>query len=255
MLVTARRRRRALVLAALLAPAAPALRPESSLATECYGFPAVSFSEQNCVKAAYGKSPHVPLAAGETATDFTLETLNGVRIKLSELLDEAPVVLVWGMWTCPAFQGLGDGGGGQFDECGYLHEYALVERYADRVHFIHLVGPEPHPATPFVNFDSGKQLPNYWSTVDQPWSWASRKALAAKVASYTHPAAVLLVDELADAPGGRVQPVWCTLGQGARTALLIGRDGSVVHTQDWFHATAMGDALDAHLASFVDSDG
>ena len=177
------------------------------------------------------------------------------------------------MWTCPAFQGLGDGGGSQFDECGYLHEYALVERYADRVHFIHLVGPEPHPATPracrartnerfplkgrrrFVNFDSGKQLPNYWSTVDQPRSWASRKALAAKVASYTHPAAVLLVDELADAPGGRVQPVWCTLGQGARTALLIGRDGSVVHTQDWFHATAMGDALDAHLASFVDSDG
>jgi hypothetical protein len=226
------------------------LKAESELSTDCYGFPQRSFSRQNCVKCTYGTSPHVPVSVGDGVTDFTLPNIDGTYTTLSDVLVEKPVVLVWGMWTCPAFQGLGEGTSPPFDECSYRDEFDLVEAYAESVHFVHLVGPEPHPTTPDVNFDSGKQLMNYWSTVSQPRTWPERMAMAAKVASTKHPKAKLLIDTLADATDGRArnQPAWCSLGHGARTALLVAQDGSLVYSQTWFHKSDMVAAIDAHLA-------
>jgi len=227
------------------------LKSEDSLTTDCYGFPARSFSRSNCVKCTYGSSPHVPLNVGDGVTDFTLPNIDGSYTTFSDVLVRKPTVLIWGMWTCPAFQGLGEGTSPPFDECSYRDEYDLVDEYGDRVSFVHLVGPEPHPTTPDVNFDSGKQLMNYWSTVSQPRTWVERMAMAAKVAATKHPDAYLLVDTLADAPDGRERnmPAWCTLGHGARTALLVGQDGTLAYSQDWFHKSDMAAAIDAHLAA------
>lgn len=227
------------------------LRSEDELETDCYGFPTRSFSRQNCVKCTYGTSPHVPVSVGEGLTDFTLPSIDGTYVTLSDVLYEKPTVLIWGMWTCPAFQGLGEGTSPPFDECSYRDEYDLVEAYADSVNFIHLVGPEPHPSTPDVNFDSGKQLMNYWSTVSQPRTWLGRMEMAAKVAATKHPKSYLLVDTLADATDGRGrnQPAWCSLGQGARVAMLVAQDGSLVYSQTWFHKSDMASAIDDHLAS------
>ena len=46
----------------------------------------------------------------------------------------------------------------------------------------------------------------------------------------------------------RNQPAWCSLGHGARTALLVAQDGSLVYSQTWFHKSDMVAAIDAHLA-------
>lgn len=235
----------ALACAALAArSAAGALQPESELTHSCFGFPAKNFNRANCVKSAHGSSPHTAggLAVGDAAYDFTLSDLAGASHTLSDLLAAKPVVLVWGMWTCPAYQGLGQDA--PFDQCSYEDEYNFVEANQGKVTVVHLVGPEPHPVAPDSNFDSGKLLMNYWSTARQPLTYEARKALAHKVADYTHPAATLLVDSLsADADAAANNGVWCTLGLGARTALLLKQDGTLAYKQDWFNAGDMTTAV------------
>lgn len=39
----------------------------------------------------------------------------------------------------------------------------MIDKYSDDVHFLHMVGPEPHPLFPYANFDSGLVKMNYWS--------------------------------------------------------------------------------------------
>jgi hypothetical protein len=124
----------------------------------------------------------------------------------------------------------------------------LVEQYKDSVTFLHLVGPEPHPITPDTNFDSGKQLMNYWSTVRQPKTYEKRLKLAAKVAEYTHPSATLLIDSISSVSSGQANHgVWCTMGLGARTSMLIGTDGTLQFKQDWFNSGAAADAIETYL--------
>jgi len=99
--------------------AAGALHAESELTHSCFSFPTKNFNRANCVKSEYGHSPHTAggLSEGDSAFDFTLSDLSGKSYTLSTLLEEKPVVLVWGMWTCPAYQGLGQEA--PFDQCSY----------------------------------------------------------------------------------------------------------------------------------------
>jgi hypothetical protein len=101
--------RRALALVAAFAVASADLRPESELTHSCFGFPETTFHRANCVKNTYGTSPHTAggLEVGESAFDFTLKDLDGTAHTLSNLIGNKPVLLLWGMWTCPAYQGLG----------------------------------------------------------------------------------------------------------------------------------------------------
>lgn len=42
----------------------------------------------------------VPPAVGEIAPDFALETIDGsATVRLAEILDERPIVLIFGSWT------------------------------------------------------------------------------------------------------------------------------------------------------------
>ena len=129
----------------------------------------------------------------------------------------------------------------------------MVEQYKDSVSFVHMVGPEPHPITPDTNFDSGKQLMNYWSTVRQPKTYEKRLKMAAKVAEYTHPEATLLADTISSTEGESNHGVWCTMGLGARTAMLIGTDGTLQFKQDWFNAGATADAIETYLEASASS--
>lgn len=56
-----------------------------------------------------------------------------------------------------------------------------METNQESVTVLHLVGPEPHPAGPDTNLDSGKLLMNYWSTARQPLNMADRQLMATKV--------------------------------------------------------------------------
>ena len=136
-----------------------------------------------------------------------------------------------------------------FDECSYADEWDLVDTYNSSVQFVHLVGPEPHPTQPDTNFDSGKMLMNYWSTVRQRRTWEGRLESARSIEGTTHPAALLLPDYMTGTPYSQLnQPVWCSLGLGARTAMLIGKDGTVEYTSEWFRKSDLAAAIDAHIA-------
>ena len=83
-----------------------ALRSESALVQSCYNFPAEDFGKANNVRSTYGSSPKVVVNVGDEAIDFELPDIHGQLIRLSNLLLKKPVVLLWGHYTCPAFQGL-----------------------------------------------------------------------------------------------------------------------------------------------------
>lgn len=243
---------RAPLLALALVPLANAdlfLHPDEEMEQNCFGFPTTNFHRTNCVKAKYGDSPQGGgvLTVGEPVFDFTLYDLDGEAHTLSKIIEQndQPVVMIWGMWTCPAYQGMGKDE--PVDECSYTHEWDLVEAYKDQATFLHLVGPEPHPLGPDTNFDTGKQLMNYWSVVRQAKTWDDRKEMATRVAEYTHPDAILLMDLLLGnehAPHIN-QPVWCTFGLAARSALVISTDGKLAFAQDWFRASDVSSALDS----------
>lgn len=240
--------RRATALA-ILAPCfvTSQLLPESSLTSNCYDFPASSFDRSNCVKCTFKKSPKLILTTGQQAVDFTLHSLSGERWTLSEQLTETPVMLIWGMHTCPAFEGMGKAD--PFDACAFWEEASLIEKYKNYVTFAHIVGPEPHPLAPGINFDSGTIKDSFWSTIGQPTTWESRKQAASMIQSKVHPSASLLVDYLPDNPymPGLSQPVWCTYVHAARAAILIGMDGNIRLAQEWFHSVRMSTAIDKLL--------
>ncbi|CAM9677684.1 unnamed protein product [Phaeothamnion confervicola] len=150
------------------------------------------------------------------------------------------------MYTCPAFQGLG--GAPPFDECAYWDENAVVEAFQDRVTFVHLYGPEPHPYTPDANFDSGNYRLNYWSTVRQPLTFEGRAKMALRIRPSVHPAARILVDSFPGNPDSElINPVWCSYVTGARAAIAVGADGVIFHASTWFNRGDITVALMAHL--------
>ena len=125
-----------IVIAILAAPVAPAptetvygseLRPASELSDNCFNFPEVNFNRANSIKGVYGSSPHMMMELGDSAIDFTVHDLEGKPWNLLEALQTGggkPVVLIWGMFTCPAFEGMGTAP--PWEKCGYWHQYDLV---------------------------------------------------------------------------------------------------------------------------------
>jgi len=223
------------------------LLPSFELASNCFDFPKETFNLSNCVKCNYGSSPIVVRKAGNAAVDFTLHTLEGKKFNLKAALKDKPVVMIWGMYTCPIYEGLGTEY--PFDQCSHWDEASLVSKYHNDFTFVHLVGPEPHPIAPYTNFDSGTIYMSYWSTVEQPVTYSARKELTEKIEKKNHPSSILLPDYLPDNPyePGMAQGVFCTYGFGARTATVITQDGMIRFTQDWFHASNMAVVLDEIL--------
>ena len=80
------------------------LRPKSELSSDCFGFPQENFHRNNCIKCTHGTSPAIPVSVGDAAIDFTLHDLADIPHTLSHMLQDKPVVLIWGMYTCPAYQ-------------------------------------------------------------------------------------------------------------------------------------------------------
>lgn len=152
-----------LILLSFLSQIFSILRNESELTTHCYNFPAKDFGKVNNVKTVHGSSPALILKVGDLAIDFTVPTSAGELINLATLLSEKPVVLIWGHYTCPAWQGLNSDT--MFIGSSFEEEYTFVESVKDKVTVVHLIGPEPHPIWPHANFDSGSLKMNMWSTI------------------------------------------------------------------------------------------
>lgn len=103
------------------------LRPQADLTSNCFNFPERNFDRGSSIMAVNGgKTPYLPLETGSDAIDFTLHDLAGDPWSLRGALEEPglPVVMVFGMWTCPAFQGYGTSP--PWDMSSYWDEHELV---------------------------------------------------------------------------------------------------------------------------------
>jgi len=234
-------------------PVSSHLRSTADLTGKCFGFPTANFNHANNVAAKYPNDPTHFVEREEDAIDFKLATLDGEKVVLSDLLKEKPVLLLYGMYTCPAFQGYYSSKK-TTSHMSKFDEYALVEKYADSVNFVHLYTTEPHPKKPDKNFDTGMIVEFPWSTIRNPKQWTDRKFAAEMIKDDLHPAELLLIDNL----GGPTMldhgveeppynPVWCSYGPGARQAFLIARSGRMYDVQAWFHASTMAGAIEELL--------
>ena len=234
-----------------------ALRPESELIHQCYDFPSTDFGRSNNVRLTYGSSPKVLINVGDQAIDFTLSSVSGQSINLGELLTQKPaVLLLWGQWTCPAFQGFHSDA--TFTGSSYHDENDLIELYDNKyLTIVHLIGPEPHPIWPYTNFDSGTLRMNYWSTIKQPQTYEERMVWSVpKVVQLLHQDIVVIAEPLDGVESNlnttpltknSNNPLWCTYANGARSAILVSQDGMVLATQPWFDRVALETIIQREL--------
>ena len=224
------------------------LRGSEELTAHCYHFPGKDYGKSNNVKLEYGSSPYLLLGKGDAAIDFSLPLAadTGTTVTLSSLLQDRPVVLLWGQYTCPAFQGLNSDS--MFIGSSYEEENALIDEYSEQLHVVHIVGPEPHPLWPYANFDSGSIKMNHWSTIKQPTTFEERMTLSVPpVQALVDSRATVLVEYLDGKEGAYNNHVWCSYANAARAAVLISMDGTVAEAQSWFNKDELVEAIEEQL--------
>lgn len=123
---------------------------------------------------------------GEIAMDFTLKTLDGQAVTLSQLCSEKPVVLIFGNFTCGPFRA----------EAGNLER--LYERYGEQFHFLVVYVREAHPSDGWaMRRNEAAEI-----VLPQPQKYEERTAVAKQCRSFMGDRIPLVVDEMDD-PVGR----------------------------------------------------
>ncbi len=213
---------------------------DTNLVTNCFNFPAVPFSKTNSV--VDGQEWNTRLVAGQRAVDFTLKDTAGQSHTLSKLLENGPVWLQTGSYSCPVYEGAVARG---------LNPLSASSNakgpYTQQVQFVHVYVVEAHPKSPpdWSPYNSTRQF--QWSTVAQPTTYAARLSNAKLVEPAVNNE-LMLVDSL-DGSGGS-NAVWCTYGTCPACSFLIGRDGVIraaFRTSE--NVSELKPALDAFLAT------
>lgn len=123
---------------------------------------------------------------GEIAMDFTLKTLDGQAVTLSQRCSEKPVVLIFGNFTCGPFRA----------EAGNLER--LYERYGEQFHFLVVYVREAHPSDGWaMRRNEAAEI-----VLPQPQKYEERSAVAKQCRSFMGDRIPLVVDEMDD-PVGR----------------------------------------------------
>lgn len=115
--------------------------------------------------------------------------------------------------------------------------------YGDKVHFVHIYVPEPHPREPDISPYRGSPWPAEFSSVAQALTYPERVANAEQMGDVGADQ-LLLIDELS---GGNTNPVWCTYGTCPNCSFLIGQDGNVAAVNTWVNSTDLKRDIDALL--------
>lgn len=140
----------------------------------------------------------------EPAPDFTLTSLEGEPVTLSEEVGDKPVVLVFGNFTCGPFR----------SHSGNLEK--LYEQYKDRAKFFLIYVREAHPK------DGWWMMSNQRIGIDviQPMSTAARREVAQTCREHLKLELPFLVDSIDDAVGARYSGM-------PNRLYLIDRDGKI----------------------------
>ncbi|MBX3417294.1 MAG: deiodinase family protein [Pirellulaceae bacterium] len=130
---------------------------------------------------------HLPgPAVGEVGMDFTLKTVTGKAITLSEYCHEKPVVLIFGNFTCGPFR----------SEAGNLEQ--LYERYQNDFHFLMVYVREAHPSDGWaMRRNEAAEI-----VLRQPTKYEEREKVARQCQQFMGGRIPLVVDEMND-PVGR----------------------------------------------------
>lgn len=162
------------------------------------------------------------LAAGDTAYDFKLYSLNGDSLVLSDKLAEGkPVLLIAGSLTCPVFLG----------KIPDINKVMLT--YGDKVQVYVIYTVEAHPTDTSV-YTGNINIPAYnWNNnilFPQPTTYGERKHLAdtMKYWYWTNLNAPVFID-------GPCNEWWLTYGPAPNNAYLIDTSGYVFAKHPWFH--------------------
>lgn len=213
------------------APTGP-VGPELSdaLVSSRFGFPDESFGPEN-------RAPiDIFLRAGDLAVDFTLQTLDGDAVTLSELLATKPVMLMTGSWSCPVYH----------DAIETFNELAATvgkqgNRLGEDVHFVHVYVVEAHPLAPDPSPNYGVVLESSFTEDRNPRNYPARRAAAERIVPKLGPDQLLLIDDIRPRPADN--PVFSTYGSGANCAFLIDQDGTIREAQVWADAEAMQNSI------------
>ena len=206
-------------------PSIPDLKPASELNQACYDWPAKEFAPGNTPK-----PKTVYVSQGDPAVDFTLKDVNGKDVNLATLLDDKPVLLVSGSYTCNVFQ-------------SRLAEIKKVgKQYKDDIHTVIVYNIEAHPKgdpSPY----KGKPWPvKDYSDRGQADSYEKRVEHAKDIDP--GPNVKLVVDALEE---GNANPYWCTYGSCPNCAFLVNQEGRLETVHEWFDGRTMRGSIEAML--------
>jgi thiol-disulfide isomerase/thioredoxin len=155
----------------------------------------------------YAKTDPAP---GDRIVDFDLPTLDGGRFRSADLAETAPVLLVFGSYTCPVTDSAAPG----------LRE--LHAQFGKRVRFVMVNVREAHP---------GARVP-------QPKSFEKKKAHAESLRRVHDFQFEVAVDDIDGTLHRAMSPK-------PNSAYLLASDGSIIFRAHWANATrALSSALD-----------
>ncbi len=147
---------------------------------------------------------------GEKVPDFDLPTLDGERFRSQDLAETAPVLLVFGSYTCPVTESAAPG----------LRD--LHARFGNRVRFVMVNVREAHPG----------------ANVPQPGSFEKKRAHAALLRDFHDFRFEIAIDDIDGSLHRAMSPK-------PNSAYLLGADGSIAFRAHWANATrALAAALE-----------
>lgn len=169
-------------------------------------------------------------ALGDTASDFTLKTLDGQAVTLSDLRGK-PVVIEFGSITCPIYRGKVD------------TMEQIREDYAGRVHFLFVYTREEHPTGGWrldINDEAG-------IVYEQHETYEDRVAAAEHCVEVTGTDVLMALDSMDNA----VTNAW----SGApNRGYILDEQGVVISKQYWIEPEMTRSTLERHFAADKPAD-
>jgi thiol-disulfide isomerase/thioredoxin len=178
------------------------------------------------------------LVVGTKAHNFTLKDIYGNEVRLSKLLAEKPVVMIFGSFSCSNCRS------------HLIASEEVYAKYKDAFNFIMVCTVEAYPVgaacpydpkgEPFIIDSSYSESGVDGIPILQPKTYEQRLEQATAFVNTLHISIPMLVDEMEN-------PVWCTFGPASNIAYFIDQDGTVLLKQPYYIPDEMTEALDKYL--------